>query len=68
MNQPTNEALEPLFEMTNQPVHGIILTFSSEVSVLIFKALLIPKEPTGAKAIAGAAKKREASASFILIR
>lgn len=43
------------------------LTFSSEVSVDIFKALRTPKEVVGAKAIAGAAKARVARASFMLI-
>jgi len=42
-----------------------VLTFS-EVSVLIFKALLTPKEAAGTKATAGAAKKRVARASFMI--
>jgi len=43
------------------------LTFSSEVSVDIFKALRTPNELVGAKAAAGAAKARVARESFMLI-
>lgn len=43
------------------------LTFSSvSVSVLILKADIAPKDAEGANAIAGAAKKRGARASFMV--
>jgi hypothetical protein len=47
--------------------HSQSLTFSVAASVLILRAELAPKEADGAKAAAGAAKKRVAIASFILI-
>jgi hypothetical protein len=55
------------FQTFIHKILSYVLTFSEVASsVLIFKALLTPKEAVGAKAAAGTAKARVASASFIL--